>query len=92
MLRSSRGLTLKKMQLGQGGKAMSEPLPAVAKADAVDETAEIFDDIRRVLQVSVVNLVRRHLASSLCQLAGRAMALHGDCSQQKIRCKRANAA
>jgi len=42
---------------------MSDPVPAVAEADASGETAAIFADIRAVYGVGVVNLIWRHLAT-----------------------------
>ena len=42
---------------------MSDPVPAITEAEATDETAAIYADIRRVYGVSVVNLVWRHLAT-----------------------------
>ncbi|MBR0664665.1 hypothetical protein GXW71_09905 [Roseomonas hellenica] len=42
---------------------MSDPVPAVTEAAATGEIAAIFDDIRSVLGVEVVNLVWRHLAT-----------------------------
>lgn len=42
---------------------MSDPVAAVAEADATGETAAIFADIRAVYGVSVVNLIWRHLAT-----------------------------
>ena len=42
---------------------MSDPVPAVAEADATGETSAIFADIRAVYGVSVVNLIWRHLAT-----------------------------
>jgi hypothetical protein len=41
---------------------MTDPVPAVAEADATGEIAAICADIRRTLQVGVVNLIWRHLA------------------------------
>jgi hypothetical protein len=42
---------------------MSDPVPAIAEAAAIGETATIFADIRQVLGVDVVNLIWRHLAT-----------------------------
>ena len=42
---------------------MSDPVPAIAEAEATGETAAIYADIRRVYGVGVVNLVWRHLAT-----------------------------
>lgn len=42
---------------------MSDPVPAITEAAATGETAAIFADIRQVLGVDVVNLIRRHLAT-----------------------------
>jgi hypothetical protein len=42
---------------------MSDPVPAITEADATGEIAEIFADIRCVLEVGVVNLIWRHLAT-----------------------------
>src|SRR5258708_28064032 len=42
---------------------VQDPLPAVAEADAPPDIANIFADIRKTLDVSVVNLVWRHLAT-----------------------------
>ncbi|HEY4044887.1 MAG TPA: hypothetical protein VGM32_23990 [Rhodopila sp.] len=42
---------------------MSDPVPAVTEAAATHETAAIFADIRQVLEVNVVNLIWRHLAT-----------------------------
>jgi hypothetical protein len=47
----------------RGVMGMSDPVPAIAEAAATGETVEIFDDIRRVLGVEVVNLIWRHLAT-----------------------------
>lgn len=50
---------------------MSGPyLPEVAEGDAEGSIAEIYDDIRRVLGLPIVNLVYRHLAVEPAQLAG----------------------
>jgi hypothetical protein len=42
---------------------LQDPLPAVTEANASPEIAEIFSDIRNTLDVSVVNLIWRHLAT-----------------------------
>ena len=42
---------------------MSDPVPAITEAEATEETAAIYADIRRVYRVSVVNLIWRHLAT-----------------------------
>jgi hypothetical protein len=42
---------------------MSDPVPAITEASATGETAAIFADIRQVLEVDVVNLIWRHLAT-----------------------------
>ena len=42
---------------------MSDPVSAIAEAEATGATAEIFADIRAVLGVGVVNLIWRHLAT-----------------------------
>jgi hypothetical protein len=42
---------------------MSDPVPAITEAAATGETATIFGDIRQVLEVDVVNLIWRHLAT-----------------------------
>jgi hypothetical protein len=42
---------------------MGDPVPAIAEAAAIGETAAIFADIRQVLGVDVVNLIWRHLAT-----------------------------
>lgn len=42
---------------------MSDPVPAITEAAAMGETAAIFADIRQVLEVDVVNLIWRHLAT-----------------------------
>jgi hypothetical protein len=42
---------------------MSDPVPAITEAAATGETAAIFADIRQVLEVDVVNLIWRHLAT-----------------------------
>lgn len=42
---------------------MSDPVPAITEAAAIGETAAIFGDIRQVLEVDVVNLIWRHLAT-----------------------------
>jgi hypothetical protein len=42
---------------------MTDPVAAVAEADATGEAAAIFADIRAVYRVGVVNLVWRHLAT-----------------------------
>jgi hypothetical protein len=41
----------------------SDPVPAIRENDAVGSTAEIFADIRETLNVDVVNLIWRHLAT-----------------------------
>ncbi|WP_098958861.1 hypothetical protein [Pseudonocardia sp. N23] len=41
----------------------ADPIPAVAEADAVGETAEIFEDLRTTLGLPFVNLIWRHLAT-----------------------------
>jgi len=43
---------------------MSDPVPAITEAAATGETAVIFADIRQVLEVDVVNLIWRHLATT----------------------------
>ena len=43
--------------------SMSDPVPAITEAGATGETAAIFADIREVLEVDVVNLIWRHLAT-----------------------------
>jgi hypothetical protein len=54
---------------GPGRFAMStadflrDPLPAVPEAEAPPDVANIFADIKRTLDVSVVNLIWRHLAT-----------------------------
>jgi hypothetical protein len=40
-----------------------DPLPSVSEAEATGHIAELYDDIRRTLGMSFVNLVWRHLAS-----------------------------
>lgn len=40
-----------------------DPVPAIAEADAVGDTAALFADIRATLGVPVVNLIWRHLAT-----------------------------
>jgi hypothetical protein len=42
---------------------LQDPLPAVTEANASPAVAEIFSDIRNTLDVSVVNLIWRHLAT-----------------------------
>lgn len=42
---------------------MTDPIAAIAEADAVGEIAAIFADIRTVYRVGAVNLVWRHLAT-----------------------------
>lgn len=42
---------------------MSDPVPAIAEAEATGRTREIFDDIKLTLGVPVVNLIWRHLAT-----------------------------
>jgi hypothetical protein len=42
---------------------MSDPVPAVAEADATGAVAAMFADIRAVTGVGVVNLIWRHLAT-----------------------------
>jgi hypothetical protein len=44
-------------------RAMNDPVPAVAEADATGEIAQIFAEIRQVLGVGTVNLIWRHLAT-----------------------------
>jgi hypothetical protein len=41
----------------------SDPVPAIGELAATGETAEIFADIRSTLDVEVVNLIWRHLAT-----------------------------
>ncbi|MCK1741294.1 hypothetical protein IVA80_10560 [Bradyrhizobium sp. 139] len=41
----------------------SDPVPAITEQSATGTTAEIFEDIRRTLDVEVVNLIWRHLAT-----------------------------
>jgi hypothetical protein len=41
----------------------SDPVPAIGENDAVGSTAEIFAEIRETLNVDVVNLIWRHLAT-----------------------------
>jgi hypothetical protein len=41
----------------------SDPVPAIAEKDATGVAAEIFSDIRGTLNVEVVNLIWRHLAT-----------------------------
>jgi hypothetical protein len=41
----------------------SDPVPAIRENDAVGSTAEIFADIRETLNVDVVNLIWRHMAT-----------------------------
>jgi hypothetical protein len=43
--------------------SMIGPVPAITEAAAMGETAAIFTDIRQVLNVDVVNLIWRHLAT-----------------------------
>jgi hypothetical protein len=40
-----------------------DPVPAVTEAEATGETAEIYADIRATLDIGVVNLIWRHLAT-----------------------------
>lgn len=40
-----------------------DPVPAIAEADAIGDTAALFADIRATLGVPVVNLIWRHLAT-----------------------------
>lgn len=40
-----------------------DPLPSISEAEATGHIAELYDDIRRTLGMSFVNLVWRHLAS-----------------------------
>jgi hypothetical protein len=40
-----------------------DPLPSISEADATGRIAELYDDIRKTLEMSFVNLVWRHLAS-----------------------------
>jgi hypothetical protein len=42
---------------------MSDPVTAITEAEATGETAAIFADIRATLEVPVVNLIWRHLAT-----------------------------
>ncbi len=42
--------------------ASSDPVPAIAEAEATGETVELYTDIRATLGVPVVNLIWRHLA------------------------------
>ena len=42
---------------------MTDPLPAIAEADATGAVALMFADIRAVTGVGVVNLIWRHLAT-----------------------------
>jgi len=41
----------------------SDPVAAIGEKAAIGETAEIFADIRSTLDVEVVNLIWRHLAT-----------------------------
>jgi hypothetical protein len=45
------------------GVAQADPVPAITERDATGEAAEIFEDIRNTLDVEVVNLIWRHLAT-----------------------------
>ncbi|MDP7724301.1 hypothetical protein [Mycobacterium sp. TY814] len=40
-----------------------DPLPSISEADATGRVADLYDDIRKTLGMSFVNLVWRHLAS-----------------------------
>ena len=40
-----------------------ESVPSILEADARGEIADIFDDVRKVLGTSVVNLIWRNLAT-----------------------------
>lgn len=42
---------------------MSDPVPAIAEADATGVARDIFDDIKATLSIPVVNLIWRHLAT-----------------------------
>ena len=42
----------------------SDPIPAVVESDATGDIKNIFDDIKNVTGVNVVNLVWRHLATT----------------------------
>nr|NKB46120.1 hypothetical protein [Alphaproteobacteria bacterium] len=39
------------------------PLPEIKEGDAVGETAALYDDIRAVIGVPMVNLIFRHMAT-----------------------------
>jgi len=45
--------------------AAADPVPAIAEADATGEVREIYQDIRGVTGVGVVNLIWRRLATTL---------------------------
>ena len=53
------------MSLGGGDEAKmsDDPIPAVSEADARGDVHRLFEDIRQVLGVPVVNLIFRHLAT-----------------------------
>jgi hypothetical protein len=46
-----------------GLEFMSDPIPAISESEATGLIAEIYEDIRRVYRVGVVNLIWRHLAT-----------------------------
>ncbi len=45
----------------------SDPVPAITEHTATGTIAEIFADIRDTLDVEVVNLIWRHLATTGCR-------------------------
>jgi len=51
------------MESAREPAASGDPIPAVSEADARGDIARLFEDIRQVLGVPVVNLIFRHLAA-----------------------------
>jgi hypothetical protein len=51
------------MESARQPAASGDPIPAVSEAEARGDVAQLFDDIRHVLGVPVVNLIFRHLAT-----------------------------
>ena len=58
------------MESARDPAASGDPIPAVSEAEARGDGARLFDDIRQVLGVPVVNLIFRHLATLPGGLAG----------------------
>ena len=56
----------------------SDPIPAVVESDATGDIKNIFDDIKNVTGVDVVNLVWRRLATTKthCRISGEFYVLY----------------